>query len=142
MLIRLLPEQISEQWDEIKGAILKTLPRSEGKIDMNGVLLDLLNGGMQCWVSCRREDNIIEGLIATQIVKDHHGESKSLLIYSLFGYQMDTRGVWEEGFKALSTFAKGEGCWRITAFTSVDSLIRLAERFGGDTKQRFISIPV
>ena len=142
MLLRLLPEQISEQWDKIKDAIMKTFPRSEDKIDMNAVLMDLLNGGMQCWVSCRKEDNVIEGLVTTQVVEDHHGGGKSLLIYSLFGYQMDTKGVWEEGFKTLSIFAKGESCWRITYFTNVNSLIRFAEGRGGNADQRFVSIPI
>jgi len=142
MLLRLLPEQISVQWDEIKRAITEVLPRSTGKVDMNEILMDLLNGSMQCWLSCRRskEGNTVEGLIVTQVIKDRFEGGKSLLIYSLCGYQMDNREAWEESFRSLSAFAKGEGCQRITAFTNVSSLIKLAERLGGDVSQRFVSI--
>lgn len=145
MLIRLMPEQISEQWDIIKPTIEESLRSACEDADMNEILTSLLNASSQCWVSSRKGTNggnIIEGIIITMITKDLFGEGRNLLIYSLFGYSMDTKEAWRGGAKALATFAKATQCSRITAYTDVPSLIKLVEDLGGTAKQRFISIPV
>ena len=145
MLLRLLPEQISEQWDTIKPTIEESLRSACEDADMNEVLTSLLNASSQCWVSSRKADNggnIIEGIIITIITRDLFGEGRNLLIYSLFGYSMETKEAWRGGAKALALFAKSTQCSRITAYTDVPSLLKLVENLGGTANQRFISIPV
>jgi len=144
MLVRLLPEQISVQWDMIKPAILESLHSAHESIDTNETLTSLLNSSSQCWVSIRRNDgrDIIEGLAITMVTKNLFDKGKNLLIYGVYGYGLDNREAWESGFKTLAIFAKSEGCSRITGYSSVSSIIKLAERLGGDVSQRFISIPV
>jgi len=145
MILRLLPEQISVQWDMIKPAIEKSLESACEDPDMNDILTGLIEGSSQCWVSSRKATNggnIIEGIIITMITGDLFGEGRNLLIYSLFGYDMSTREAWRGGARALATFAKSKGCSRIVAYTSVSSLIKLAEGLGGTADQRFVSIPI
>ena len=145
MILRLLPEQISEQWDIIKPTIEESLHSACEDVDTNEVLTSLLNASSQCWVSSRKADNggnIIEGIIITVITRNLFGEGRSLLIYSLFGYSMDTKEAWRGGAEALALFARSNGCSRITAYTDVPSLIKLAENLGGTANQRLISIPV
>ena len=144
MLVKLLPEQISVQWDMIKPAIIDSLLSAHENVDTNEILTSLLNGFSQCWVSTRRDNerDVIEGLIITMITKSLFDEGKNLLIYSLYGYSMDNKEAWEGGFRTLATFARADGCSRITGYTNVSSLIKLVEKLGGDIDQRFISIPV
>ena len=145
MLLRLLPEQISEQWDIIKPTIEDSLRSACEDADMNEMLTSLLNASSQCWVSSRKATNggnVIEGIIITIITKNMFGEGKNLLIYSLFGYSMDTREAWRGGAKALALFAKSNQCSRIVAYTDVPSLIKLVENLGGTANQRFVSIPI
>jgi len=144
MLVRLLPEQISVQWDMIKPAILESLHSAHEEINTNETLTSLLNSSSQCWVSIRRNDgrDVIEGLVITMVTKDLFGEGKNLLIYSIYGYDLSNREAWEGGFKTIAIFAKSEGCSRVIGYTSVSSIIKLVESLGGDTSQRFISIPV
>ncbi len=144
MLIRLFPEQVSNHWDVVKPAIKNSLHFACESVDMNEVLTSLLNGSMQCWVSSRKSNgsNVLEGVVTTMISKDLFGEDKSLLIYSLFGYDMANREAWKGALKALITFAKASGCNRIIAYTNVSSLIKLVEGLGGSADQRFVSIPV
>jgi len=144
MLLMLLPPQISAQWDMIKPAIEESLLSACENVDMNELLMSLLNNSSQCWVSSRRSNggNIIEGLIITVVTNDMFGEGKNLLIYSLFGYNMSTREAWRGAGKSLALFARSKGCSRITAYTNVSSLIKLAEGLGGTADQRFVSIPI
>ena len=144
MLIQLLPEQISAKWDVIKPAIAASIEGSDGNTSSNRMLMSLLNGEMQCWVSCRKEEGhlVVEGVITTQIVEDRFSGSRALLIYSLFGKGMDRLGTWEDCFHTLSTFARGHRCDKIIAYTNVRSLIGLVERLGGDASRRFVSIPI
>lgn len=144
MLVRLLPEQISVQWDMIKPAILESLHSAHESADTNETLTSLLNSSSQCWASIRRDNgrDIIEGLVITMVTKNLFDKEKNLLIYSLYGYDMSNRDAWEGGFRTLAIFAKSEGCSRIIGYTNVPSLIKLVESLGGDTKQRLISIPV
>jgi len=144
MLIMLLPEQVSQKWDMIKPAIKDVVGASNGSVDMNQVLMSMLDGRMQCWLSCRKEKDqlVIEGLITTEVLEDSHGNIRSLLIYSMYGYRMDRRSSWEGAFETLVRFAKGHECERIVTYTNVRSLISLMEQLGGDASKRFVSIPI
>lgn len=141
MLVKLLSEQIAYRWDFIKQAIETSVPSMES-VDTNELLTDLLNGKAQCWVSHEGEEGSVEGIVVTAIIGDSYSKAKSLLIYALCGYGMNTRKAWADAFKTLAAFAKSEECWRILACTDVSSLIKLAEDLGGNTQRRLVSIPI
>ena len=148
MLLRLLPDQVTEHWDEIKGAIEASLPPVVGESEdkMNNILSAILIGGMDCWLSYRKNEkgNEVNGLLVTTIVVDNPSGTRSLLLYVLFspeGVELGDDG-WAEGFEALSKYGKSVGCNRITGYTDVDHVVEMAERLGGEARFRFVSVPI
>uniref|UniRef100_A0A6M3JA18 N-acetyltransferase domain-containing protein n=1 Tax=viral metagenome TaxID=1070528 RepID=A0A6M3JA18_9ZZZZ len=143
MLLLLLPEQVSEHWDKIKLAVEKSLPPlvGEGPEKMNNILMSLLDGYLQCWLSFRDDGREGVGFVITSILSDRCSDTNSLLLYCIYGFKKTKGSDWIEGYEALRKFAKSRGCYRIVAYTKEENLIRIAERFGGDT-YTFISVPI
>lgn len=146
MLVRMLPEQISEYWEIVKFAIENSLPpiANETIDKMNRILENLMNESMQCWVSySEAEDkNVLDAVIVTTITNDYSSNIKSLLIYSLYGFSNISDKVWSEGYTTLSKWAKSIGCNRITAFTDVERIKEIVKSLGGEAKYTFISLPL
>ena len=142
MLVRLLPEQISYRWDMIKQAIVEALPpyADTSHEAMNNVLMSLLNGSLQCWISV--VDGKVDAIVTTCIEEDLHSKTKNLLIYSLHGLRKMTGRSWVEGFEAMRKYALGEGCEAIIGITKEEKIIRVVGRFGGDAGWRYLRIPV
>lgn len=145
MLLLLLPQQVSERWDVIKLAIEGALPPTELSSPdvMNKILMDLLNGKMQCWASYQKESGktILDGIVVTEI-EESRGGLKSLLIYSVYSFKQVSEESWLEGIEALRKFAKASGCSRVTAYTSVDYMVDMAEKLGGNADWRLCTFPV
>lgn len=146
MLTKLLPDQISGFWDVIKYAIEESLPPvvGEGPDKMNRILMSLLSGKSQCWASYivdgkRRK---FEGVVITRIMYDDASDTRSLLIYCLYGYEEVGRGSWLGGFKTLTKYAISRGCERIVGYTDLPSVTKIVERFGGEARYTFVSIPL
>ena len=146
MLIRLTVEQISSFWDIIRYAVEQALPpvAGEGPDKMNNVLESLLEGSSDCWTSYEREDNEIKinAVLITKVLIDSVTNTRSLLIYSLYGYNEIDNGSWTEGYKALIKWAIKCKCVRIVGYTDEEKIIRVVEHMGGEAKFRFISLPI
>ncbi|MCK5017903.1 MAG: hypothetical protein KAS32_12650 [Candidatus Peribacteraceae bacterium] len=146
MLIRLLPEQASAHWDDIKTAVKESLPPTVGEQSdkMNNILNGLLTERMIAWISVeqRGEDNIITGIVLTTFTQDECSGTKALLIYCVYGYNNATRVSWESGIETLRKFAESSGCHRILAYSDVESIIKFVEGIGGETKYRLLSFPL
>ena len=146
MLTRLLPDQVSNLWSIIKYAVEESLPPIAGESPnkMNNILTALLCSKAQCWMSYTKsgEGNKFEGLVITEITHDDISDTKSLLIYCLYGFEEISKSSWTGGMKALVKFAASRGCSNITAYSEVPSIISLVERLGGEAKYRFIKIPL
>lgn len=142
MLIKLLPDQVATHWEPIKRAIRDSLPPiAQGVEDhMENVLNALLLDEMQCWVSYTQEGRV-DNIMTTQILRDEITQNKNLLIYSVFGLDVDQRS-WAEGLQALIKYARKEGCDRIVGYSNVNSIIRFVQRIGGEAEYTFVSIPV
>jgi len=143
MLIRLLPEQASNHWDEIKFAIEESLPPIVGMQSdrMSNILRSVLLEEVIVWVSHNSEKKV-DGLVLTTFVLDKLSGTKSLLIYCLYGYGTAGMESWQEGVETLRKFAISSGCHRVTGYTDVPSIIRFVESIGGTANYRFISIPL
>lgn len=144
MLIKLLPEQISQHWDVIKDAIEYSLNPVVGESPhkMNNILMSLLDGSMQCWVAVEGDDyNKITGNIVTKINFDDASQTKGLLIYSLYA-EGSSEQEWLKGYETLRKFAAANGCTRIVGFTDVPSLIKFTNRIGGEARYTLVSLPV
>ncbi|GAG42713.1 unnamed protein product, partial [marine sediment metagenome] len=118
----------------------------ESEDKMNNILSAILVGRMNCWVSFRKLEKGIEitGLIVTTIVIDTCSNTHSLLLYVIYspeGVELGDDG-WVEGLEALSKYAKSVGCNRLTGYTDVEYVIEMAERFGGEAKYKFVSVPI
>lgn len=146
MLIKLLPDQISNFWDIIKYGIQQSLPpvAGEGPDKMNKIFTSLLSGKAQCWASYENTNNgkRFEGIVVTRILYDDVSDTRSLLVYCLYGYDRIDNKSWRDGLKVLIKWAASRNCNRIIAYTSVPEILKLVQRLGGSTEYRFISIPL
>lgn len=146
MLTLLMPEQVSNLWNIIKYAIEESLPPvvDESSDKMNNILTALLCGKAQCWASYVRaeEGNKFEGLVITEITYDNISDTKNLLIYCMYGYERSSKATWTKGLKSLVKFAVSRRCTSIVGYTEVSSIINLVDRLGGETKYRFIKLPL
>lgn len=141
-----MPDQISKFWEIIKYAIEESLPPIVGESPdkMNKILASLLIGKGQCWVSYDKEDkeNRFEGIVITKVLYDDISDTKNLLIYCLYGYEDVNKGSWLSGFKSLVKFAISQGCSQIIGYSDVPLILKVVERFKGETKYNFVRIPL
>lgn len=146
MLTKLLPDQISKFWDIIRYAIEQSLPPIAGEHPdkMKNILMSLLSSKSQCWASydIKEDRRILEAIVITRIFYDDASDTKSLLIYCLYGYEHIKQSSFTNGLKALVKFAKSEGCERVISYTNEPGVVELMNRLGGDTSYTFISVPL
>lgn len=143
MLIRLLPEQVANCWEDIRVAIEASLPPVVGMQSdrMQNILEALLLEELIAWISVDK-DKVVDGVVVTSFMVDKNSGTKSLLLYCLYGYGEICRSSWEEGVETLRKFAKHSGCHRVIGYSDVPSLIKWVEKVGGETRYRFLSIEV
>lgn len=146
MLTKLLPEQIAAFWDIIKYAIEESLPPIAGEHPdrLNRILTSLLCSGTECWVSYNRQESNpkFEGVALTKILYDDATDTKSLLIYCIYGYDPIHKNSWLEALRAITKYAKSKKCSQIVAYTEYPYIIKLAKLHGGDTRFTFLSFNV
>ncbi len=140
MLLRLLPEQIAGHWDYIKFGIENSVPRDilRRGDKLNNILESLLSSGMQCWWWVRDVDSDDPKVIAqviTTIYNDACSRTKTLRIYSLFGYENITPAEFVEGQGTLISYGKFMGCEELDAHTEDEQVCNLAKAHGFE--QRF-----
>ena len=141
-----MPDQVSNFWDIIKYAIEESLPPIAGESPdkMNKILAALLIGKGQCWASYDKGDkgNKFEGIVITKVLYDDISDTKNLLIYCLYGYEDVSKESWLSGFKSLVKFATGQDCSQIIGYTDIPLILKMVERFKGETKYTFVRIPL
>jgi len=146
LLTKLLPEQISTFWDIIKYAIENTLPPIVGEHPdkLNRILSAALSGKVSVWAvhTKHEEGNKFEAIALTNILYDEVSETKNLLIYCLYGYNIISKKSWEFGIRKLAEHAKAEGCNQIVAYTTSSHIVNMVNKLGGNTEQTFISFDV
>lgn len=142
MLVMLLPEQVSANWDEIRSLTEEATPGPTGAdFDrMNNILEDALIGKKKFWISYN-EDEIFDGLVGTEIYEDRINGIRTMEIFALWA-KGAREGSWTKGWDTLARYAVKNECKRIVAYTKDSSLIRRAERLGGDVSFTFIDIPL
>lgn len=144
MLIRLLPEQVSEHWQEIRPAIEGALPPTSVGGRMQNVLSEVLTDKLKVWVNFYEKEGkkIFNGVVTTSIIIEIGTGSKSLLIYTVFGYNESSQRDWMDGLATLRKYAKAEECTSIVAYSNIDNVIAMASRLGADTSYRLISFSI
>ncbi len=146
MLVKLLPDQVSEHWDEISLAIRQALPPFVANSDrsMVNILKAILGGDMQCWIlySSDGAGGSIYAVMTTKVEIDEISNTKCLLIYSFYASKPLTNQLVISGFETLKKFASSEGCHKIIAYTNIPKMERLWESLGGVTITRFLEMEV
>lgn len=146
MLLKLLPEQVSDRWQALKDGIEASLPvvNDEDPEKMNNILAAILTGDVQCWVSYRELEDLKKqgvALVLTTTVDDRLTNTRSLLLYLVWAWEKTQASDWIEGFQALTKFAKLMKCNRLISYTDDEKVIKIAEKFNGEFRT-FISFPV
>lgn len=142
MFTELLPEQISKFWDIIAFAVDQSLPPTVGDHPdkMNRILSSCMSGKTQVWASY--ENHQLKAILLTRILFDDASDTKTLLIYSLYGYSQMSAETWLEGVNALKAYAASKGICRVTAYSDVPRVLEMAKRLGASTKYTLISFEV
>lgn len=143
MLLKMTAEQVANYWDDIKELVKESLPPTAEKSDrsMNRVLESMLLGIIDAWISFRKEDKEVVALATTTISNDNISKTKTLLIYTTTTLTQSTAMDWQEGFAALSKYAKKLNCHAISCYTTDPEIRKIAAKFGGEEVQ-YITFPL
>jgi hypothetical protein len=146
MITRLLPENVTENWEIVKFAIKGSLPpfAKDSPDKMNRILESIVLGHLEVWVFyVPTPPSIhIKSIVTTSIITDQESQTKNLLIYSIYNFDRGSIEEWEEGLSGLREYARANGCAGITGFTVDPHLIKFVEHAGGSSDVRFVKIPV
>tara|TARA_R100000808_G_C2131725_1_gene140795 strand:+ start:902 stop:1486 length:585 start_codon:yes stop_codon:yes gene_type:complete len=144
-MLKLLPQQVSDNWDEIKQAILLANPAQSYMTAerLNNVLKSILLEESQCWALCddlNPEDPKIHGICVTQIMMDNLADVRNLTIYALYSKKLLTGKMYLSLFLTLSKFAKANSCHRVMAYTEVPKIIDIVGKLpNGHSNYTFLS---
>lgn len=132
MLLRVLPEQVSREWDVIWPGIQASLPYDIPPAGQTKALESFMSGAMQCWFLVKEKDVCALGV--TTIFIDPCGR-RSLFIYTLLGYKPLQAEDWGDALTSLKKWAKSKGCVEILTHTPMNNspALRLVQSMGGDT---------
>ena len=144
MLVRLIPEQISQFWDMIKYALENSPPISIEVRDenwINSMLTQSMNGSIEIWAYYDKDGDSVrfKGFVITSFEIDKFVKQKSLLIYYVFTFRDIGMDAWIEGLKTLKKYAKSRRCSRVLAYSNVQNIINISKRLGGDVDTTFIT---
>jgi len=149
MLVKLLPEQVVDDWKTIRRAILDTLsPIACDRDDLAVNILDsILNERMTVWSIIDRYGNNLEdftlyGFITTTVTEETNSGSKALTIYSMAANRPIPSHIWRKDFGYLLLEAEALGCDSITAYTELSSMAKFLMRNINASISAYVSIPV
>lgn len=99
---------------------------------MSNILHALMSGSMTGWLigGVTEDGPTIFMHAITQVVEDFVTETKNLLIFSVYAFQLVPREVWQKGLSAMRQVARVEGCESIIAFTVKERVEEIALNFG------------
>ena len=131
MIIRILPTQIPQLWEQIKFACVQA--DEVNKEDMpsyfNELLHALLSDKAQCFIRLN-DDRTLLGLIITRILVDKITGRKSLFIQALYSWKNVEDKEWQDDFSFIREFAKHEQCERISFESRNNRVWKIAEFLG------------
>lgn len=144
MLTRLTYSQISAHWEEIKKHLeVGLVPFVDiGPNGMNNILQSMMTGDVQVWLlyELDKDEQIVpKAMATTAFIYDQASKVRNLLIYSLSGYDNTDQKLWLEGMDGIKTFALSNACKFIVAYSSVDSVTKLAKHLGANTEVNLIT---
>ncbi len=103
------PDEVEVFWPLVVDHLKKAVPHSEGEMEPEDMLPELIKGEMQLWFSV--EDRTVTAAMVTQIIP--YPRKKVLRILSIGGEGM---ARWMKHFPMVEEFAKQTGCSSIEAW--------------------------
>ena len=148
MLIKLLANQIAENWETLQPAILGSLNPavSMDQVKLEALYENLIADKVQCWSIVRRASKAqieIMAFMTTTIIEDPGTGGLSLLIYSLFGIRPlhEDIDLWLDSCVGLRKYAAAHDCEKIVGYTNSSSVLQtVQEHLGGQAEFTFFSI--
>jgi len=137
MLLRMLPEQVSDQWEAIRPGIESTLPYKVSEHNMNMLLEEFMIGNMHCWVL--EEDDNIYAIITTKFSVDIM-DRKNMVVFSVFGYRPATVDMWVESYNSLSRWAVANGCVSMVGQFDNETAESIVNNFNVSSTMSIVSI--
>lgn len=143
-LLKFSPQQIMENWPYIKECITVSLPPYviESQDAMLRIQEQLLIEYLECWACIDDTNEQFLGLVTTKIAVDDITLTRNLLIFTVTLTEEHENGIWMEGYKYLSAYAKAKNCSSIIAYTNQSNIIMLADALHGDTSWRMLQFPL
>jgi len=137
-LIKLLPEQVMQYWDDIRACIEAAMPPYVAR-NVDAIMYiqeQLLLGIVECWVAM---DPGVCGVMTTQIINDPVSRCRNLLIYSVAVIGDHTEELWQLAAQQMRRYATAKGCTHIIAYSNSAHMLHIAEKLGADTSYRLIT---
>lgn len=144
-ILRLLPNQIMEQWAFIKDAMIRSFPPVAEATDETFLEMQeqFLLGAMDCWFAIESLDaEDIIAVMTTKIVMEEATKTKNMLIFSVTSYALHTSDLWTAGYSSLRRYAAARGCNKIISFTNNPNILKIAESLGADVEWRLVQLAV
>lgn len=133
MLIQLQPLQISLLWDEILHSAVQANQVSVDRRERYGqkLLENLLAGKFQAWV-CFSQDETrkLHAIAITTIAEDSLTGEITAHVLSLYGYRTLTDELALETWDKFQTWARANGCAKISAETGNERIKQLCSLVG------------
>jgi len=137
MLIKLPPDQVSDNWGLLEKAIAPSL-NGDGSVSF--LLQQVLAGRVVVWVGMADDDII--GVVTTYITESMVG-SRRLVILSLQGFRHLSPEVLKISMEDLKKYAKAKGCSKVIAYTQRKGLAKLfVDEFGGNADTTVLEMEV
>lgn len=143
MLIRLLPEQVNENWEVIAPLIsLGQDPEvGQSRQGMVNVLRAILMEQLVCWAYV--EDKKFIFLLCTQIRTDKVTLDRQLLIFSFTSIREVSNRILKRTFAILTKYARSNDCRTIIGYVDNEQLTNLYVReFNANADYKFVEVPV
>ena len=131
MLIQLIPNQISDLWGQLKPMMEASLPPTEKPSDelMNNLLESAIKGTLKLW-AIKGDDSKIYGIVSTTFIDEVMTGTRTLLIYTLFGFTLVSEEIWKASYATLRQYAKSNKCQGIIGYTDNNRVEVIAKALG------------
>jgi len=142
LLQRMLPEQVSNNWEFFAPVLERSLPPLviNGRQRMANVLRSILMDELVVWLYGNKQE--LRYVISTVERVDPVSLTKDLLIYTFTGFGNVKSVDLTEGFELLSRFGKSRGCLSVVAYVDEPGILRLLERLGAKTNFNLVQMEI
>lgn len=125
MLVQMIPEQVSKEWEFYAPLIARSLPPmiATTLMGMASILRAILMEDLIVWNYYDDEDDLIF-VMTTSVSQDNITMHRDLLIYSMSSVQHVRIKHFEDTFKTLKKYAIHFRCINIIAYTENEKIAR------------------